>query len=55
MAVLPFVNMSEDPKHEHFVDGLTEEIITGVARNEPVSRGVPEALHPADAKGGCPG
>jgi len=30
IAVLPFVNMSEDPKQEHFVDGMTEDIITGL-------------------------
>jgi len=32
IAVLPFVNMSEDPKQEFFCDGITEEIITALSR-----------------------
>ena len=32
IAVLPFVNMSDDPKQEHFVDGITEEIITALSK-----------------------
>ncbi len=32
IAVLPFVNMSEDPKQEFFCNGITEEIITALSR-----------------------
>jgi len=32
IAVLPFVNLSGDPKQEFFCDGITEEIITGLSR-----------------------
>ena len=32
IVVLPFVNMSEDPKQDFFVDGLTEEIINALSR-----------------------
>jgi len=32
IAVLPFVNMSDDPKQEFFCDGITEEIITGLSK-----------------------
>jgi adenylate cyclase len=32
IAVLPFVNMSEDPKQEFFADGMTEEIITALSK-----------------------
>jgi len=32
IAVLPFVNMSDDPKQEFFSDGLAEEIINGLSR-----------------------
>jgi adenylate cyclase len=33
IAVLPFVNMSGDPKQEFFSDGMTEEIITGLSKS----------------------
>ena len=32
VAVLPFVNMSDDPKQEFFSDGITEEIITALSK-----------------------
>jgi TolB-like protein/DNA-binding SARP family transcriptional activator len=32
IAVLPFENMSGDPKQEYFVDGMVEEIITALSR-----------------------
>ena len=32
IAVLPFQNMSGDPEQEYFVDGMVDEIITGLSR-----------------------
>ncbi len=32
IAVLPFVNLSEDPKQEFFCDGMTDEIITALSK-----------------------
>jgi len=32
IAVLPFTNMSEDPKQEYFSDGMTEDIITALSK-----------------------
>jgi TolB-like protein len=32
IAVLPFVNMSDDPQQEYFSDGVAEEIITALSR-----------------------
>ena len=34
IAVLPFENMSEDPKQEYFNDGITEEIITSLSKTD---------------------
>lgn len=33
VAVLPFANMSADPEQDHFVDGLTEDILTELSRH----------------------
>ena len=32
VVILPFVNMSGDPEQEYFSDGVTEDIITDLAR-----------------------
>jgi serine/threonine-protein kinase len=32
IAVLPFVNTASDPENEYFADGITEELITGLAK-----------------------
>ena len=32
LAVLPFQNMSGDPEQDYFVDGMVEDIITGLSR-----------------------
>jgi len=32
VAVLPFLNMSDDPKQEYFSDGITEDLITDLSK-----------------------
>jgi len=34
VAVLPFVNMSSDPEQEYFSDGLSEELLNRLAKND---------------------
>jgi DNA-binding winged helix-turn-helix (wHTH) protein len=33
VAVLPFDNLSRDPEQDYFADGMTDELITGLARH----------------------
>ena len=33
IAVLPFLNLSGDPKQDYFIDGVVEDIITALSRN----------------------
>ena len=36
IAVLPFANLSGDPKQEFFSDGITEDIITALSKNPEI-------------------
>jgi len=40
LAVVPFENLSGDPEQEYFSDGLTDEMITQLARLNPARLGV---------------
>ena len=40
LAVLPFVNLSGDPREDYLADGMTEEIITQLGSLEPSQLGV---------------
>jgi TolB-like protein/DNA-binding winged helix-turn-helix (wHTH) protein/Tfp pilus assembly protein PilF len=40
LAILPFKNLSNDPKQEYFSDGLTEETITDLGQLSPETLGV---------------
>ena len=40
LAVLPFVNLSGDPREDYFADGLTEEMIAQLGELQPTKLGV---------------
>jgi len=40
LAVLPFVNLTDDPEQDYFTDGLTEEMITALGRLDVARLGV---------------
>ena len=40
LAVLPFVNLSGDPREDYFADGLTEEMIAQLGQLQPAKLGV---------------
>jgi TolB-like protein/DNA-binding winged helix-turn-helix (wHTH) protein len=40
LVVLPFVNLSNDPREEYFADGMTEEMITQLGSLDPQHLGV---------------
>ncbi len=42
IAVLPFTNLSDDPNQEYFVDGMTEDLITDLAKDRKPLRDRPE-------------
>ncbi len=59
IVVLPFVNMSEDPKQEYFSDGITEDLTSALSKlsglfviHRPSS--VDRALWPATERHFCP-
>ena len=51
IAVLPFTNMSGDPEQEYFSDGITEDIITDLARSAACSS---SGATPASPTRACP-
>jgi TolB-like protein len=36
VAVLPLTNLSHDPEQEYFADGMTDELITDLAKISPL-------------------
>lgn len=42
IAVMPFVNMSEDPGNAYFADGISEEILNALARIDRAFRSGPD-------------
>ena len=56
IAILPFVNMSNDPSQEYFSDGITEEILNVLVKNNQLLVAARTSAFAYKGKniGGCP-
>ena len=55
LIVLPFQNLSEDPRQEYFADGMTEEMITQLGSLDPQHLGVIARTSAMQYKGSAKG
>ena len=55
IAILPFLNQSDDPAREYFADGLTQDIISALGRFSELTVMSWNAVSPYRGKPGSPG